>query len=138
LSLLDAAEERQVLVEWNATEAPFPRDLGLHELFEAQAARTPQATALIHGMRRVSYVELDAWAGRLARRLRALGVGPESLIGVFCGRTPGMVAAALAVLKAGGAYLPLDPAYPAERLRFLLEDSGAAIVLTEPGVAAAL
>ncbi|HBL28553.1 MAG TPA: non-ribosomal peptide synthetase, partial [Acidobacteria bacterium] len=137
LPLLDAAEERQILVEWNATDAPFPR-LGLHELFEAQAARTPQATALIHGERRVTYAELDAWAGRLARRLRTLGVGPEVLVGVFCGRTPALVAAALAVLAAGGAYLPLDPAYPAERLRFLLADAGASVVLAEESVAAAL
>jgi amino acid adenylation domain-containing protein len=138
LPLLDAAEELQIVVGWNTTEAPFPRDLGLHELFEAQAARTPRATALIHGTQRVSYGELDAWADRLARRLGTLGVGPEMLVGVFCGRTPGMVAAALAVLKAGGAYLPLDPAYPADRLAFLLADAGAAVVLTEENVAAAL
>jgi amino acid adenylation domain-containing protein len=138
LPLLDAAEERQILVDWNATEAPFPRDLGLHELFEAQAARTPQAAALIHGDRRVTYAELDAWAGRLARRLRALGAGPEVLVGVCCLRTPALVAAALGVLKAGGAYLPLDPAYPADRLAFLLADSGAPVVLVEEGAAAAL
>jgi amino acid adenylation domain-containing protein len=138
LPLLDAAEEWQILVDWNATEAPFPRDLGLHELFAAQAARTPRATALIHGERRLTYAELDAWSDRLARRLRALGAGPEVLVGVFCGRTPGMVAAALAVLKAGCAYLPLDPAYPADRLAFLLADAGASVVLTEEGVAAAL
>ncbi|HSF41809.1 MAG TPA: amino acid adenylation domain-containing protein [Thermoanaerobaculia bacterium] len=138
LPLLDAAEERQVLVDWNATEAPFPRDLGLYELFEAQAARTPRATALIHGEQRVTYGELDAWAGRLAERLRALGVGPEVLVGVFCGRTPALVAAALAVQKAGGAYLPLDPAYPADRLAYLLADSGAPVVLAEEGVAGKL
>ncbi|HSK78149.1 MAG TPA: amino acid adenylation domain-containing protein, partial [Thermoanaerobaculia bacterium] len=138
LPLLTTAEERQILVDWNATETPFPRDLGLHELFEAQAARTPQAAALIHGARRVSYGELDAWADRLARRLISLEVGPEVLVGVFCGRTPGMVAAALAVLKAGGAYLPLDPAYPADRLAFLLTDAGAPVVLVEEGLAAAL
>ncbi|HJX27374.1 MAG TPA: amino acid adenylation domain-containing protein, partial [Thermoanaerobaculia bacterium] len=138
LPLLTPAEERQILVDWNATAAPFPRDLGLHELFEAQAARTPQATALLHGEQRVTYGELNAQAEGLARHLCALGVGPEVLVGVFCGRTPGMVAAALAVLKAGGAYLPLDPAYPADRLSFLLADSGASVVLAEQSVAAAL
>jgi amino acid adenylation domain-containing protein len=138
LPLLDAAEQRQILVEWNATAAPFPHHLGLHELFEAQAARTPEATALLHGDRRLSYRELDAWADHLARRLRALGVGPEVLVGIFCGRTPALVAAALAVLKAGGAYLPLDPAYPAERLVFLVADAGVAVMLTEEGLATKL
>jgi amino acid adenylation domain-containing protein len=138
LPLLDAAEERQLLVEWNATEGWLPRHLGLHELFEAQAARTPQAAALVHGRERMSYGELNAWADGLAGRLHALGVGPEVLVGVCCGRTPGMVAAVLAVLKAGGAYLPLDPAYPTDRLRFLLADSAAPVVLAEESVAGAL
>ncbi|HKV12539.1 MAG TPA: condensation domain-containing protein, partial [Thermoanaerobaculia bacterium] len=138
LPLLDAAEERQILVDWNATEAPFPRDLGLHELFLAQAARTPEATALIHGEERVTYAGLAAWAGRLAGHLAALGVGPEARVGVFCARTPAMVAAALGVLEAGGAYVPLDPAYPADRLAWLLADSGVSVVLTEESVAGAL
>ncbi len=89
LPLLAAAEARQVLTDWNATAAPFPRGRGLHELFEEQAARTPEATALIWGEERLSYRELDGRAARLARRLRTLGVGPEVLVGIYTRRTAG-------------------------------------------------
>ena len=134
LPLLDPAEERQVLFDWNATAAPFPRHLGLHELFLEQAARTPSAIALVCGEERLSYRELDRRAGRLARRLRALGVGPEVLVGVFSRRNADLIVALLAVLEAGGAYVPLDPAYPAERLAFLLADSAVPVLLAEEGL----
>ena len=138
LPLLAAAEARQVLTDWNATAAPFPRGSGLHELFEEQAARTPEATALIWGEERLSYRELDGRAGRLARRLRTLGVGPETLVGIYARRTPAMVAAMIAVMKAGGAYVPLDPAYPAERVALLLTDTAAPVLITEGELARAL
>ncbi len=130
LPLLTPAEER-ALAGWNATAAPFPRGRGLHELFAAQAARTPEAVAIVHGHQRVTYRELEVRSGRLARRLRSLGVGPEVLVGILAERTPGMVAAMLAALRAGGGYLPLDPSYPRERLDFLLADSGARVVLAQ-------
>ncbi|HEY0513600.1 MAG TPA: amino acid adenylation domain-containing protein [Thermoanaerobaculia bacterium] len=107
---------------------------GLHRLFEAQAARTPEAEALVAGAERLTYRELDARAGRLARRLAGIGVGPEIRVGIFLGRSAELAVALLAVLKAGGAYVPLDPAYPEERLAWMLADSGAAVVLTEAGL----
>ncbi|MBW8879564.1 MAG: amino acid adenylation domain-containing protein, partial [Acidobacteria bacterium] len=143
LPLLSPVERSQLLVEWNdvGTVPPSPSDaLTLHELFEAQAARTPEAVALVMGSsgERWTYRELDLWAEGVARRLAGLGVGPEVRVGVCLTRTPLLVASLLAVLKAGGAYVPLDPDYPGERLAFMLEDSAAAVLLTEPGLAGRL
>jgi amino acid adenylation domain-containing protein len=136
LPLLAPQERQQLLMEWNDTETASARDdLCLHELFEAQVERTPEATALVHGRRRLSYRELDAWSDRLARRLSALGVGPEARVAVLAERSPQMVVALLAILKAGGCYVPLDPAYPGTRLAFMLEDSGALLLLTEKDLA---
>ncbi|MBW8879229.1 MAG: amino acid adenylation domain-containing protein, partial [Acidobacteria bacterium] len=135
LPLLSAVDRSQLLVEWNDVGPVPPSDaLTLHELFEAQAARTPEAVALVMGSsgERWTYRELDLWADGLAHRLAGLGVGPEVRVGVCLTRTPLLVASLLAVLKAGGAYVPLDPAYPGERLAFMLEDSAAAVLLTEP------
>ncbi|HEX2078088.1 MAG TPA: amino acid adenylation domain-containing protein [Longimicrobium sp.] len=132
LPLLDDAERDQVLRGWNRTERPDWDDACMHELFERQAARTPDAPAVIHDETTVTYAELDGRAERLARRLRALGVGPEVRVGIHLERDPQLIAALLAVLKAGGAYLPLDPTYPAERLSFMLEDAEASLVLTRP------
>jgi len=103
----------------------------LHELVEAQAVRTPSAIALAHEARALTYAELDSRANRLAARLRACGVGPEVVVGVRMRRTPDLVVALLGVLKAGGAYLPLDPAYPTERLEFMLSDAQAAVLVTD-------
>ena len=103
-------------MEWNATERPYPANVCVHELFEAQADRTPDAVALSCEGEQLSYGELNAQANRLARHLRALGVGPDVRVGVCLERSIEMVVALLAVLKAGGAYVPLDPGYPAERL----------------------
>ncbi|HEX7242267.1 MAG TPA: amino acid adenylation domain-containing protein, partial [Longimicrobiaceae bacterium] len=130
LSLLGEAERRQVLVEWNATGAPLPGDRCVHELFAAQAERTPAAVAVAYGDERITYAELDRRANRLAHLLRARGVGPESRVGVLLERGPRLVVALLATLKAGGAYVPLDPAYPPERLRFMVADAGVELVLT--------
>jgi amino acid adenylation domain-containing protein len=129
IELLEEGERQQALVEWNDTAAPSP-SLCVHELFAGQAARQPQAVALIAGDREVCYGELDRLAGGLAHRLRRLGVGPEVRVAVCLERSPEMVAAVLAVWKAGGAYLALDPDLPPERSAVLLADSGAALVLT--------
>jgi amino acid adenylation domain-containing protein len=134
LDLLDE-EERALLAEWSGT-APAAGAAGecIDVLFQAQAARTPDAEALAYAGRGVSYRALDADSSRLAHHLAARGVGPESRVGVFAERTPETVVAIMAILKAGGAYVPLDPAYPAERLRYMLADAGARTVVAPAGV----
>jgi amino acid adenylation domain-containing protein len=127
LPMLTAAEIAQ-LEAWNDT-ARDSEVRCLHELFEAQVARTPEAEALVAGGERWTYRQLDERANRLARYLRSLAVGPEARVGVFLERSADLVAGLLGVLKAGGAYVPLDPAYPAERLGFMLEDAGISVVL---------
>jgi amino acid adenylation domain-containing protein/non-ribosomal peptide synthase protein (TIGR01720 family) len=131
LPLLAEAERRQVLAEFNRTAADFPRDRCVHELFAEQAARTPAAVAVACGRRRLTYAELDRRADRLAARLRALGAGPGSLVALCLERSPEMVVALLGVLKAGAAYVPLDPAYPPERLAFMLADARPPVLLTQ-------
>src|SRR5262249_40472517 len=110
LPLLSAAERHRVVVEWNATEAEYPHHHCVHELFEEQAARTPDAVAVECGDRHLSYAELNTRANRLAHHLRTLGVGPDSRVALCVARSLDMVVGLLAVLKAGGAYVPLDPA----------------------------
>ncbi|HEV7285503.1 MAG TPA: amino acid adenylation domain-containing protein, partial [Kaistia sp.] len=122
--------------DWNRTEAEYPTDCCLHELFEAQATLNPDAPALVHEGEVLSYGALNARANRLARHLRTLGIGPDRLVAIRTERSPGMVVALLAVLKAGGAYLPLDPAYPAERLAFMLADAAPAAVVTDRALGA--
>jgi amino acid adenylation domain-containing protein len=134
---LPDAERRRVVEAFNRTAADFPRDACLHELFEAQAARTPGAVAVVAGGGSLTYAELNARANRLAHHLRALGVRPEVRVGICVERGPEMMVGLLAVLKAGGAYLPLDPAYPAERLRYMIADSAPRVVLTKRAIAAA-
>jgi amino acid adenylation domain-containing protein len=137
LSMLPATEREQVLFGWNEMAANHPPDMCLPELFEAQVARVPDAIALVHGERRLSYAELNAQANRLAHHLRGLGVGPDSRVAICVERGPEMVMAMLATLKAGGAYVPLDPAYASERLNYTLQDSRPAVVLVDaPGRAA--
>jgi len=131
LELLDAAERATVLEEWNRTEAPFPSDACIHQLFEAQAARTPDAAALVHEAETITYGALNERANRIAHHLARRGVGSEARVGICLERGIEMVAAIFGVLKAGGAYVPLDPAYPAERLAFMLADSAAAVLLTQ-------
>jgi len=131
LPLLSEAERRQLLVEWNETAAESPSNACIHELVEAQVARTPQATALICGAERLTYAELNRRANQLAKQLRDLGVGAETLVGVCLERTAAMVVGLLAILKAGGAYVPLDPAYPKQRLSFILEDARVPVLLTQ-------
>jgi amino acid adenylation domain-containing protein len=126
---LTPAERRRVLKDWNDTARVIP-EVTLPELFEAQAARTPDVPAVVYGRAQVSYAELNARANRLARYLVSLGAGPERLVAVAMPRSPDMIVAVLAVLKAGGAYVPVDPAYPADRIAFMLADARAVAVLT--------
>jgi amino acid adenylation domain-containing protein len=128
LPLLGEAERHQMLAEWNDTASAFPRRT-LHKLFEEQAAARPDALAVVWDGGALSYGELDRQAGRIARRLRRLGVGPESRVALYLERSAEMVAAVLGVLKAGGAYLPIDLSYPRERLELLLEDAAPAAVV---------
>lgn len=131
LPLLTNEERHQLLVEWNETRADYPRGQSLHQLFEAQAARTPDAVAVVFGDERSTYGELNGRANQLAHHLRGLGVGPESLVGVLMERSVELVVALLGILKAGAAYLPLDPAYPPQRLAFMLEETRVPVVLTQ-------
>jgi amino acid adenylation domain-containing protein len=134
LPLLTEAERHQLLVEWNNTATDYPRDRCVHQLFEAQAARTPDAIAVVFGEQQLTYGELDARANRLAHHLRSLGIGADSLVGLCIERSLDMVVGTLAILKAGGAYVPLDPDYPQDRLDFMLHDTGAKVVLTQSGL----
>jgi amino acid adenylation domain-containing protein len=129
LSLIGAEERAQVL-EWSHTEHLFPGDACIHELFQAQAQRTPQATAVVSGEGELTYRELDERVSRLAHQLRSRGVGPEVVVGLRLERTPQMLVVVLGVLAAGAAYLPIDPATPPERVALLLEDAGARLLLT--------
>ena len=132
LPLLDAAERQQLAVEWNDTEVVARGTaVHIHELFEEQAARRPEAPAVSGQGETFSYGELEARANRLAHHLRGLGVGPETRVGLCVGRSPEMVVALLGILKTGGAYVPLDPHHPAERLALVLGDSAPAVLVTE-------
>lgn len=131
LPLLDEDEARGLLVEWNDTAFDYPRDACIHELFEAQAARTPDAVALVSEDERLTYRELNEQANRVARRLREEGVERGTLVGLCVERSARMVTGLLAVLKAGGAYVPLDERFPRERLSFMLEDADVRVLLTE-------
>jgi non-ribosomal peptide synthetase component F len=127
LPLLSESERRQLLIEWNATATEYPRDRCVHELFAEQAARTPDAVAVICGGHSLTYAALNERANRLACHLKDLGVGPEARVALCADRSIEMVV--VATLKAGGVYVPLDPAYPRERLSYMLQDSGAAVLL---------
>jgi non-ribosomal peptide synthetase component F len=135
LELLAPEERRRVVEEWNQTEAAYPRGRCVHELFEAAVDAGPEAVAVEQCGAVVTYGELEARANRVAHRLRGLGVGPEVRVGVCLERGAELVAALLGVLKAGGAYVPLDPEYPRERLRYMVEDGGAELVLSETALA---
>lgn len=131
ISLLSDTERQQMLVEWNDIRTNYVSDRCIHQVFEAQVERTPDAVALVFEDERLTYRELNGRANQLAHRLRKLNVGPEVPVGVCLERSPEMVIALLGILKAGGVYLPLDPAYPKERMTFMLEDSGVRVLLTQ-------
>ncbi|MEO5731503.1 MAG: amino acid adenylation domain-containing protein, partial [Byssovorax sp.] len=138
LSLMTEAERHTLLVTWNATSTAFPREASIHELFEGQVERTPEAEAVVFGEERWSYRALDERANRLAHHLRERGVRENVLVGLCLPRSPASLVALLGILKAGAAYVPLDPEYPAERLSFLMADTGMKVLVTDATIAARL
>ncbi|MEG4575130.1 amino acid adenylation domain-containing protein [Microcoleus sp. N3A4] len=134
LQYLSAQERYHLLVECNNTQADYPQDLCIHQLFEMQADRTPDAVALVFGEERVTYRELNLRSNQLARYLQKMGVGAEVLVGLCCGRSLDLIVGMLGILKAGGAYLILDPSYPAERSSFMLKDAQVSVLLTRQGI----
>jgi aspartate racemase len=131
LPLLTDAERHQLLVDWNQTQQDYPRNKCVHELFEEQADRTPDAVAVVFEDTQLTYRQLNERANQLARYLQGLGVGPDRLVGICVERSLEMVVGLLGILKAGGAYVPLDPAYPKDRIAFMMEDTKAPVVLTQ-------
>ena len=130
MSLLDHAETRRLLVDWNATSADYPLDRSIPGLFEDQVASTPDAVAAVFEGMSLTYRDLNRNVNRLAHHLGRYGVGPNVLVGIYLDRSLEMLVAVLAVLKAGGAYVPLDPAYPADRLEFMIQDAELPLVVT--------
>lgn len=126
---------QEKLAEWNSTATPFPGDLCAHQLFERQAALTPDAPAVVFENSRLTYRELNERANQVAHYLRRAGIGPDILVGISTERSLDMVVGIYGILKAGGAYVPLDPAYPQERLSFMLEDARAKVLLTKSNLA---
>ena len=134
LPLLTRHERYQMLTAWNATDEPYPQ-ICAHHLFEAQVQRTPNVSAIVFEDQELSYRQLNARANQLAHRLAALGAQSGKLVGIFMERSLEMVVAVLGIVKSGAACLPLDPAYPKERLAFMVEDSGAAVVISQQHLA---
>jgi len=130
LPLMGDEEQGQILVEWNGTAAEYPRDLSIHQAFEQQVARTPEAIALAYEGKWWTYRQINDEANRLAHWLVKKGIGPDSLVGIFLERSAEVVAALLGVLKAGAAYVPLDASYPLERIQYMLDDAAVASVIT--------
>jgi amino acid adenylation domain-containing protein len=131
LPILTAAQLHRQVVEWNDTSRNYPTDVCIHQLFEAQVERTPDAVAVVYEDQQLTYCELNARANQLAHYLRKLGVGPEVLVGICVERSLSMIIGLLAILKAGGAYVPLDSSYPKERLAYMLEDCQPGVLLTQ-------
>ncbi|MEM9537940.1 MAG: amino acid adenylation domain-containing protein [Cyanobacteria bacterium P01_E01_bin.42] len=129
--LLSPEEQHKILVEWNRTESEYPRHACIQALFEEQVAQNPEAIALIFQTETLTYQELNQKANRLAHYLQTLGVGNESLVGVCLERSPQLIIALLGIIKAGGAYLPLDPTYPSDRLALMVKDADVEIILSE-------
>ena len=135
LSFLTTSEQRLMLAEWKRAQVDYPADKCIHELFEEQAKRTPSAVAVIFEEQGLTYAELNERANQLARHLQSLGAGPESLVAICIDRSLDMVVAILGVVKAGAAYLPIDPAYPKERIAFMIEDAAASVIITRQELA---
>ena len=138
LPLLSETERQQLLVEWNDTKTDNRKDLCIPQLFEAQVERTPDAIAVIFEDEELMYSELNHRSNRIAHHLQALGVGPEVPVAICLEPSSEMVVGLLGILKAGGVYLPLDPAYPKERLAFILEAAQVPVLLTQERLLAAL
>ena len=128
----------QILVEWNDTETQYPEDKGIHQLIEAQVARAPNRTAVVHNGKKLSYDELNKRANQLAHHLMGLGVKSDMPVGLFVERSFDMAIGVLGILKAGGAYLPLDPGYPEERIAFMIHDSKTPVIVTQKRIAGSL
>ena len=134
LPLMGSEERRQVLVDWNQTAAEYPREATIHQVFEQQAGRSPEATALIDASRNWTFREINLRANRLAHALMSRGIGPGARVGIYAPRSAEMVIALLGTLKSGAAYVPLDPAFPAERLEFIVEDAKLSAIVTNTQV----
>jgi amino acid adenylation domain-containing protein len=135
--LLPAQEQERLVTDWNKTKMDYPA-LCVHQLFEQQVEKTPDATAATFGNMTLTYRQLDGLSNRLAAHLREEGIGPEGMVGIHCDRSMEMLVGVLGVLKAGGAYVPLDPAYPKERLDFMKDDAGLRVVLTRDKIRQAI
>lgn len=131
LPLLSETEWHQILMEWNETRTDYPKEKCIHELFEEQAALTPDAVAVVFEKQQLTYQELNQRANQLAHYLQKLGVKPETLVGICIERSLEMIVGIFGILKAGGAYIPIDPAYPHERLNFILKDTQTPVLLTQ-------
>jgi amino acid adenylation domain-containing protein len=131
LPLLTEAERRQILVEWNDKAVDFPRDATLHGLFEQRVSSTPDAVAVTFRETSLTYAELNERSNRLAHHLRALGVGPDVMVGISVERSLELVVGLMGIAKAGGAYVPMDPAYPSQRIVYMIEDSKVPVLLTQ-------
>jgi amino acid adenylation domain-containing protein len=138
LPLLTKSERHQLLVEWNNTQTNFSQDKCIHQLFEEQVERTPNAVALVFEDQQLTYTELNHRSNQLAHYLQQLGLGSEILVGLCVKRSPEMVIGMLGILKAGGAYLPLDPAYPQERFSLIFEDAQVSVLLTQASLVEAM
>ena len=131
LEILTPEERHQLLVEWNDTEVDYPREKCIHQLFEDQVAKTPSNVAVVFGNSQLTYTELNEKSNQLAHYLQGRGVKPETLVGICVERSLEMIIGLLGILKSGGAYVPIDPAYPEDRISYMLEDAGCGIVLTQ-------
>ena len=131
MPMLTSMERKQLLLTWNDTDTFYPKDKCMHHLIEAQAAKTPHDIAIVFADKQITYAELNGRSNQLARHLQKLGIGPDLFVGVYTERSIDMMVALLAIHKAGGAYLPLDPAFPAERLAFMIADANAPVIITQ-------
>ncbi|WP_293066656.1 MULTISPECIES: non-ribosomal peptide synthetase [unclassified Moorena] len=136
LPLMTEVEREQILVEWNNRKTDYPNDKCIHQLFEEQVEKTPDAIAVVFEQQKLTYSQLNSKANQLAHYLQKLGVVPETLVGICVERSVEMVVGLLAILKAGGAYVPLDPAYPQERLEYMFADSQVSVLLTQEPILA--
>lgn len=135
LEVVPVEARQRLLVDWNQTQVAYPRDVPLHQLFEAQVARTPDAVAVVFEDQALTYAQLNTRANKLANHLRQLGAGPEQLVGIYLERSLDMMVALLGVLKSGGAYVPMDPIYPPQRIQYMIEDSQMAVIITQQSLA---
>ncbi|MFF4969741.1 amino acid adenylation domain-containing protein, partial [Streptomyces sp. NPDC001037] len=135
LNMLTEGERREILVDWNGVAGPYPETATIHRLIEERVAAGPEAVAVTHGERRWTYGEINARANQLAHHLRDTGIRPDTLVAVCLDRSPDLIAAVLGILKAGAAFVPLDPDYPTDRITYMVEDANAPLVITSTDLA---